>query len=93
MPERMWGIVRELTEKALNGSRTLEERSRKREQTERGSWNRWLGAGAHGLGLANPSRSVDKLRLSTPVAIIIGSATNSVTDLLGTEALTLLVKG
>ena len=36
--------------------------------------NRWLGAGAHSLGLANPSRSVDKLRLSTRVAIITGSA-------------------
>ena len=55
--------------------------------------NRWLGAGAHSLGLANPSRSVDKLRLSTRVAIITGSATDSVTELLGTEALTLLVKG
>ena len=55
--------------------------------------NRWLGAGAHSLGLANPSRSVDKLRLSTRVAIFTGSATDSVTELLGTEALTLLVKG
>ena len=55
--------------------------------------NRWLGAGAHSLGLANSSRSVDKLRLSTRVAIITGSATDSVTELLGTEALTLLVKG
>ena len=55
--------------------------------------NRWLGAGAHSLGLTIPSRSVGKLRLSTGVAIITGSATDSVTELLGTEALTLLVKG
>ena len=55
--------------------------------------NRWLGAGAHSLGLANPSRSLDKLRLSTQVAIITGSATDSITELLGTEALALLVKG
>ena len=55
--------------------------------------NRWLGTGAHSLGLVNLSRSVDKPRLSTRVAIINGSAKDSVTELLGTEALTLLVKG
>ena len=55
--------------------------------------NRWHGAGAHSLSLANPSRSVDKLGLSTRVASITGSATGSVTELLGTEARTLLVKG
>ena len=42
--------------------------------------NRWLGASAHSLGLANPSRSVDSLRLTTQVAIITGSATDSVTE-------------
>ena len=55
--------------------------------------NRCLSAVAHSLGLANPSRSLDKLRLSTRVAIIAGSATDSITELLGTEALTILVKG
>ena len=50
MPERMRGIVRELTEKVLNGSRTLEERSRKREQMERRSWKRKLEWAAKLLG-------------------------------------------
>ena len=50
VPERMRGIVRELTEKALNGSRTLEERSRKREQMERRSWKRKLEWAAKLLG-------------------------------------------
>ena len=55
--------------------------------------NHWLGAGAHSLGLANPSHSVDKLRLSNRVAIITGSVTESIIEFLGAEALALLVKG
>ena len=50
VPERMRGVVRELTEKALNGSRTLEERSRKREQMERRSWKRKLEWAVKRLG-------------------------------------------
>ena len=53
----------------------------------------WLRAGGLCLSLANPPCSVDKLRLSTQIVIIAGSATGSVTELLATELLALLVKG
>ena len=43
--------------------------------------------------MADPACSAAQSRLSTQIAIIAGSATGSVTELLGTEALTLLVKG
>jgi hypothetical protein len=53
----------------------------------------WLRAGGLCLNLANPSCSVDKLRLSTQIVTIAGSTTGSVTELLATELLALLVKG
>ena len=46
---------------------------------------RWLDAGVPCLGLPSPSRSVAKLRLSTQIAMIAGSTTGSITELLGTE--------
>ena len=50
-------------------------------------------AGGLRLSLANPSCSVDKIRLSTRIAIIAGSATGSIPELLATELLALLVQG
>ena len=51
----------------------------------------WLRAGGLCLNLANLSCSVDKLRLSIQIVTIAGSATGSVTQLLGAELLAPLV--
>jgi hypothetical protein len=49
-----------------------------------------LCAGGLCLSLADPACSAAQSRLSTQIAIIAGSATGSVTELLGTELLALL---
>ena len=53
---------------------------------------RWFDAGGL-LGLADPACSAAQSRLSTRIAIIAGSATGSITELLSIELLALLVKG
>ena len=52
---------------------------------------RWLDAGDPCLGLADPSRSVAQLRMSTRIAIIAGSTTGSITELVGIEEHALLI--
>ena len=52
----------------------------------------WLDAGDPCLSLADPSRFVAKLRLSTRIAIIAGSTTGSITESLGAEENALLFK-
>ena len=54
---------------------------------------RWFDAGGLCLGLADPARFTAQSRLTTQIAIIAGSATGSITELLATELLALLVKG
>ena len=51
---------------------------------------RWFDAGGMCLGLANPARFTTKSRLTTHIAIIVGSATGLVTELLGAELLAIL---
>ena len=51
---------------------------------------RWVDAGGLCLGLADPACSAAQPRLSTRIAIIAGSATGSITELLGIELLALL---
>jgi hypothetical protein len=51
---------------------------------------RWFDAGGLCLGLADPARSTAQSRLTTQIAIIAGSATGSVTELLGAELLAIL---
>ena len=51
---------------------------------------RWFDAGGLCLGVAGPACSAAQFRLSTRIAIITGSATGSITELLGAELLALL---
>ena len=53
---------------------------------------RWFHAGGLCLDLADPARFAAQSRLTTQIAIIVGPATGSITELLATELLTLLVK-
>ena len=52
---------------------------------------RWLDAGDPCLGLADSSRFLAQLRMSTRIAIIAGSTTGSITELVGTEEHALLI--
>ena len=52
----------------------------------------WLDAGDPCLSLAEPSRFVAQLRVSTRIAIIAGSTTGSITESLGAEENALLFK-
>mgnify|MGYP001084314688 CR=1 FL=1 len=54
---------------------------------------RWVEAGALQLGLSIPPRFVAQPRLLNRVTGIPGLTTGAITELLGTEALALLVKG
>ena len=51
---------------------------------------RWFDAGGLCLGLADPACPAAQSRLTTQIAIIAGSATGSVTELLGAELLAIL---
>ena len=51
----------------------------------------WLDAGDPCLSLADPSRFVAQLRMSTRIAIIAGSTTGSITELVGIEEHALLI--
>lgn len=54
---------------------------------------RWVEAGALQLGLSIPPRFVAQPRLLNRATGIPGLTTGAITELLGTEALALLVKG
>ena len=56
------------------------------------SSERWLDTGEPCLGSADPQCSGAQLRLSTQTAIIAGSTTSSITELLDTEGRALLIK-
>ena len=51
----------------------------------------WLDAGDPCLGLADPSRFVAQLRMSTRIAIIAGSTMGSITELVSIEEHALLI--
>ena len=51
----------------------------------------WLDAGDPCLSLADPSCFVAQLRMSTRIAIIAGSTTGSITELVGIEEHALLI--
>ena len=70
----------------LNSARSLQ-------QTLRTFSVRWVEAGALQLGLSIPPRFVAQPRLLNRATGIPGLTTGAITELLGTEALALLVKG